>query len=112
MADEDLGLKVPKFLAELGFDIKAVKEIAQGKTDNQVLQLANKENRILITLDKDFGRLVFKEKLVHSGVIFLRLRNESVENKKKVLLKALRSGRKFEGKFTVIRDRTRRAAPI
>lgn len=112
MVDEDLGLKVPRFLAELGFDIKAAKEVAQGKTDREILQLANKENRILITLDKDFGKLVFKEKLVHTGVIFLRLRDESVENKKKVLLKVLRSGKKFEGRFTVIRDRTRRAAHI
>lgn len=65
--------------------------------------LANKEECILITLDKDFGELVFKEKLIHSGVIFLRLKDESVENKKKVLLNLLSSKMKFDGKFTVVR---------
>jgi len=58
----------------------------------------------LITLDKDFGELVFKEKPVHKGVIFLRLRNESVDNKKKVLLRELSSKKNFEGRFTVIKD--------
>ena len=104
VADENLGIKVPKYLADLGFDIVSVKEILQGKPDEDILSFANKQNRILITLDKDFGELVFKEKLIHSGVILLRLKDESVENKKKVLIKELRSKKKFENKFTVISD--------
>lgn len=45
----------------------------QGASDVEVLELANREERIMITFDKDFGELVFKEKLIHKGVIFLRL---------------------------------------
>lgn len=104
VADENLGIKVPKYLATLGFDIVSVKEIAQGKPDTDILEIANSENRILITLDKDFGELVFKEKLIHSGIILLRLRDESVKNKQKVLLKKLRSKKQFANKFTVASD--------
>jgi len=104
IADENLGIRVPRYLKSLGFDIVSVKELIPGKSDQDVLLLANKQKRILITLDKDFGELVFKEKLIHEGVILLRLKDESVENKKKVLLKLLKSKRKLEGKFTAVRD--------
>ena len=79
IADENLGLKVPKYLQGLGFDVVSVIEIAKSFPDVDILEISNKENRILITLDKDFGELVFKEELIHSGVIFLRLRNGIVQ---------------------------------
>ncbi|MDO8498308.1 MAG: DUF5615 family PIN-like protein [bacterium] len=104
VADENLGIQVPKFLRKSGFDIISVSEFAPGITDYGVLEIANEEKRILITLDKDFGELVFKERLIHSGVILLRLKDESVENKKRVLLKVLTSNMKFQGKFVVISD--------
>lgn len=105
VADENLGIIVPVFLQQLGFDIISIGKVAPGKTDLEVLEIANKQNRILITLDKDFGELVFKNGLIHSGVILLRLKDESVENKKKVILKTLKSGQIFSDKFTVVRDK-------
>ena len=104
ITDENLGIKVPDYLKDLGFDIVSVAQIARGDPDKKVLEIANKQGRILITLDKDFGELVFKEKLIHAGVILLRLKDESVDNKKRVLSKALRSKRNFQGKFMVIKD--------
>ncbi len=104
ITDENLGVRIPRFLKSLGFDIISVTEVALSHPDTDVLALANKENRILLTTDKDFGELVFKEKLIHSGVILLRLKDESVENKKRVLLRELKSGKNFEGKFTRVRD--------
>lgn len=78
--------------------------MALSKPDTDILSIANKDNRILLTTDKDFGELVFKEKFVHSGVILLRLKDESVENKKRVLLRELKSDKDFAGKFTRVRD--------
>lgn len=104
ITDENLGIKIPQFLKSLGYDVISVIEVALSKPDTDILKLANEENRILLTTDKDFGELVFKEKLIHSGVILLRLKDESVENKKKVILRELKSGRNFQGKFTRVRD--------
>lgn len=104
ITDENLGIQIPKYLKSLGYDVISVIEVALSKPDTDILTIANKENRILLTTDKDFGELVFKEKLIHNGVILLRLKDESVENKKKVLLRELKSGKEFEGKFTRIRD--------
>ncbi len=105
IADENLGIEVPKYLQSLGIDIIAVVEVAAGEADPNILSLANNQKRILVTLDKDFGELVFKEGLAHFGVILFRLKDESIEHKKKVLLKILKSRKNFTGKFTVIREK-------
>ncbi len=104
ITDENLGVKVPRYFRSLGYDVISATEVALSKPDTDILDIANKENRILLTTDKDFGELVFKEKLIHSGVILLRLKDESVENKKKVLSRELKSGKNFTGKFTRVRD--------
>lgn len=105
IADENLGIQVPKYLQNLGFDIVSVTEVAQGKPDADILALANTAGRVLITLDKDFGELVYREKLIHTGVLLLRLKDESVENKKRILLRELLSGKNFTNKFTVVREK-------
>lgn len=80
LADESLGLKVTKNILYLGFDITSVSEISRGTSDADVLTRAYEEKRIVITTDKDFGYLVFKERLATQGVILLRLKEESVQN--------------------------------
>ena len=45
--------------------------------DDLILEKARLENRILVTSDKDFGEKVFRERRPHSGVILLRLRDET-----------------------------------
>lgn len=104
IADENLGFRVPKYLKNTGFNIVWIQKISPGKKDVEILQLATMERRILITLDKDFGELVFKEKLTTHGVIFLRLKDESIENKKKVLFNLLNSKKDFYGKFTTVTE--------
>lgn len=106
IADENLGVRVPQYLKNLGFNITWVKKVAPGKPDIQILDIANKEKRVLITQDKDFGELVFKEKIATYGVVLLRLKDESVKNKKKVLLKLLHSKTNLYKKFTVVKDTT------
>src|SRR5258708_5243139 len=103
LIDENLGIQVPHYLRSLGFDVISISELSPGISDEEVLTLANTENRVLITLDKDFGELVFKERLVHSGVILLRLKDESVENKKKILERTMKSTKSYLNKFTVVK---------
>ena len=56
-------------LERLGHNILSVVELNPSATDDEVLAIALKEDRILITEDKDFGELIFVRGLAHGTVI-------------------------------------------
>lgn len=71
-------------------------------TDDEVLAKAFSGNWILITNDKDFGEMVFRERRNHHGVVFLRLDDERATNKIEVLRRLLESySEKLPEKFVV-----------
>lgn len=76
LVDENVGPSVADWLTEQGHDVSSVYEVYRGERDTFVLDKAQFEERILITNDKDFGEMIFRHKLPHSGVILLRLANE------------------------------------
>ena len=80
LLDENIGYLVLSALRGKGYDVKSILEENPSLDDAAVLALAEKEQRILVTLDKDFGRLIFLNSKKHVGVIFLRLRKESPAN--------------------------------
>ena len=85
LIDENLGFFLAKWLQEKGYDVKAVILTMGSATDEQVLNSAFIEDRILITSDKDFGEMVFTKKFQHCGIILLRLKLESKLHKISVL---------------------------
>jgi predicted nuclease of predicted toxin-antitoxin system len=79
--DENVDLRLLTFLTHLGYDVSSVvSHPPRGRPDDAVLALAVAENRILLTNDRDFGELVFRQHLPHSGVLLLRLKDESLGN--------------------------------
>jgi predicted nuclease of predicted toxin-antitoxin system len=78
-----------KVLVEQQHDVISVFDELKGADDKEIIRLANGQNRILITNDKDFGELVFHEKKQHKGVVLLRLEDERPVNKIAVLKKVL-----------------------
>ena len=66
-------------LTDLGHDVLSARDAAPHATDETLLALANRERRVLITEDKDFGELVFVRGLDHPCVI--RFVNMRVEDK-------------------------------
>jgi predicted nuclease of predicted toxin-antitoxin system len=49
--------------------------------DDDIIQMAFAEARILVTNDKDFGDKVYRERRPHRGIILLRLEDESAHVK-------------------------------
>jgi len=70
--------------------------------DEAILGLANSERRIIVTNDRDFSEMIFRENRPHFGVVFLRLRDQRTKSKIAVLEGLLQaySGR-LEGEFVV-----------
>ncbi|MDO8487599.1 MAG: DUF5615 family PIN-like protein [Candidatus Curtissbacteria bacterium] len=103
LADESLEYSIVLWLRSLNYDVTSIAEDCPSVEDGKVLKKATQENRIIITNDKDFGDLVFLNKLSHKGVILLRFRTEEVETKIKFLKSFLNNySDKITNRFTVI----------
>ena len=59
LADESCDGAIVRALREAGHDVTSVRDTMRGATDRSVLDAAFKEQRLLLTEDKDFGELVF-----------------------------------------------------
>lgn len=75
LVDENLGSSVSKWLRQQGHDVVCIGTDFSGIDDVAVLKKAYDENRILITCDTDFGKLVFKDQQTHCGIVLLRMTN-------------------------------------
>ena len=72
LADESCDFAVVYALRKAKHDVLAVAEFTPRAADSDVIRLATKEERILLTEDKDFGQLVYASRQKAIGVIFLR----------------------------------------
>ncbi len=106
VVDECTGPNVARWLTENRHDVYSVADESRGWTDEQVLRKALAEERILITNDKDFGYLIFKNRMAHCGVILMRLEDETSGNKIAVLSGLLRGHGKSitENNFIVVTE--------
>jgi predicted nuclease of predicted toxin-antitoxin system len=102
-ADESVDQPVVERLRQDGHEIVSVAELAPSITDDEVLREANGRAAILVTADKDFGELVFRQGVVHAGVILLRLAGPSNTTKGEIVADVCRlRGEELIGSFTVI----------
>ena len=114
LADENIGLEVVSFLRSRHHNVSSVLEMEKlrGSSDDFLASLANREKRVILTLDKDFGELIFKKLRPAAGVVLLRLLNERQQSIIEVLEKLLKSKTSFRGNFVVVSEDTVRIRPI
>jgi predicted nuclease of predicted toxin-antitoxin system len=107
LVDEGVDKPIVDLLRATGFDVHYILETHRGIEDEKVLQIANEEDRILLTQDKDFGEMVFRLQKVHLGIILIRLgTNTSAEKARLVNYALLEYGEKLINAFTVIQINT------
>lgn len=58
-------------LQAAGHDVVWTGDLAQDPGDEVILAQAHLEQRVLITLDKDFGELAIRRRLPHCGIVRL-----------------------------------------
>ncbi|MEW6572158.1 MAG: DUF5615 family PIN-like protein [Bacillota bacterium] len=103
LADESVDQQIIDRLRAHGYTVISVAEMEPGISDAAVLELANGHNAALITADKDFGEIVFRQRRVSKGVILLRLAGLSQEKKAALVAQAIETHLKeLEGSFGVI----------
>jgi predicted nuclease of predicted toxin-antitoxin system len=105
LVDECTGSKVAEWLRSENHEVFSVYDEARGMTDDDILTKAFAENWILITNDKDFGEMIFRERRTHHGVVFMRLDDERAANKIQVLRRLLENyAGKLPEQFVVVTE--------
>ena len=103
VADEHVSREIISRLRSIGHHVVAIAESASSATDPVVLSLANVNEAILLTEDKDFGELVFRLGKASHGVVLLRLGVLSEQSKAELLTEAVEMhGSEMSCEFTVI----------
>ncbi len=106
VADENLDRQIVERLRQDGHQVRYVAEMASGVSDQEVLNVANNEQAVLLTADKDFGELVYRQALVNPGVILLRLAGLSPVVKAELVSGAVSAHLTgISGEFVVISQR-------
>jgi predicted nuclease of predicted toxin-antitoxin system len=112
VADEGLDCQIVERLRRDGHLVSYIVEMDAGISDEAVLQLANSQNALLLTSDKDFGELIFREKRLAQGVVLVRLAGLLPETKAAMVAAAIaRYGNELSQAFTVISPKLVRIRP-
>jgi predicted nuclease of predicted toxin-antitoxin system len=85
LADESVDFQIVDRLRQEGHLVRYIAEIEAGVSDDVVLNLANKEASLLLTADKDFGELIFRQHRLAEGVILIRLAGLSPMSKAEIV---------------------------
>jgi predicted nuclease of predicted toxin-antitoxin system len=113
LADESVDRQVVERLKQDGHEVLYVAEMEPSISDEEVLNRANEKGALLITIDKDFGEMVFHQNLLTvGGVVLLRLSGLSAERKAEIVSKIVESrGPELSRAFSVISPGRTRIRP-
>lgn len=92
LANESFPLKSADILRAAGFDIKTVGVEFAGIADREVMEIAIREERTILTFDRHYGELIFRAGYrPPSGVIYLRWRQFGPEDPGRYLTELLKN---------------------
>lgn len=112
VADESVDQPIVSFLRNEGHTVIAVVEMEPGISDAVVLEIANQEGCVLLTADKDFGELIFRDHRYSFGIVLIRLSGLTADTKASVVATAIgQHNDELEQTFTVISANNVRIRP-
>ena len=103
--DVGVGKIIEEWLKKEGYQAIAIRQINPEMEDLDIITIANKEDAIIISMDKDFGELAFKNKLGHKGILLLRLEDAVAKEKLATIQNIIpRYLSELKGKFAVYQN--------
>jgi len=103
LANENFPAPSTAVLRKAGYDVTSIQELYSGISDDQVLEIAKKDLRVILTFDKDYGELIFRGNLEDPPpVVFFRFRGKAPFEAGMMLLDTILSGTDIEHCFTVM----------
>ena len=90
LLDQNFDRRVVPVLHELGHDVTVVAvDYPPGIPDPEVIAIAHREGRIILTNDRDFGELAIRDRIPHAGILYFRVRTATFEARRDRLLAVL-----------------------
>ena len=112
LANENFPRETIVALTARGHDVTWVRRVMPGAKDRDVLLRAQREERILLTFDKDFGELAFRYHLpAASGVVLFRIPMLSPGHVSNMIVSVLESRLDWAGHFSVVDESRIRMVP-
>lgn len=113
LANENVPGEVVEAARRVGHDIAWIVESAVGADDDAVMAASVSEHRVLVTFDKDFGELAFRQgKDASCGVILLRPRLHDPDHVTRFTLAILAKQIDWDGQFSVAQEGKLRVVPL
>ena len=114
LADESFPAPVIAALRQRGDDVRSVAETMAGASDRRVLAAAVEEERLLLTLDRDYGDLIFHHReAAPGGVILFRLNGARPSSDNQRMIDVLKQpAEMWTGRFTTVTDTLVRSRPF
>jgi len=113
LADESFPGPAVDALRERGHDVLWARTACPGSKDDALLRLAQQEQRVVLTLDKDFGELAFRSGLPAAcGVVLFRLLLPSPEAAARRIVAVLEERGDWTGIFVVVEEGRSRIRPL
>jgi predicted nuclease of predicted toxin-antitoxin system len=107
LADESVDRQIVDRLRQDGHAVRYIAEMEPGVPDDVVLDLAYEESDLLLTADKDFGELVYRQGRLSCGILLVRLAGLSPSGKAHVVASAVHEhGQELLGAFAVLTPRS------
>lgn len=113
LVDENVDIRIVKILRENGFDVFSIKENASGIVDKEVLEIAVREERMIVTGDLDFANVLLLPIKDHHGICLLRTKAPDFRTRALHLLTALDQLKDvpLKGRIAVVRENQVRVYP-
>ncbi len=99
-------------LRAAGWDVLAVAESATSAADTAVMALAREEGRWLVTFDRDYGELVFRQQFAPPLVLLLRVRSYRPDEPSEWIESLYAAGDFLEGHFHIVDGHTIQRRPM
>ena len=105
LADENIPLSAIRKLRKEGYGIISVVEEYKKASDRKILELSLKNKWVIVTFDKDFGELIYKQGCNKPfGIILLRVTPKSPKYILQILEWLLQTIISFEGNFVIVKE--------
>jgi predicted nuclease of predicted toxin-antitoxin system len=112
-ANENISAATVSRLRQAGHDVFWIRESAPGSRDEAVLARAQDEGRLLVTFDKDFGDLVYRQGAAAStGIVLFRISQTSASAVAERVCSILASRTDWQGNYSVVDDTTIRTRAV